>query len=131
MKGIGMHPESICCFLCSLQSNADAGRVISFFFYFCFVLTSPSLFSWRLENAAAAPRRFAHNLVLFLQSLSVFELQTDTWFHTELISTFGSVFLSSVFPLLLYFAEMIPGNDAVKLYSNILCLITLCLSLMS
>lgn len=22
MKGFGMHPESICCFLCSLQSNA-------------------------------------------------------------------------------------------------------------
>lgn len=37
MKGIGTHPESICCFLCSLQRNAigmgdsDMKRKISLF----------------------------------------------------------------------------------------------------
>lgn len=62
MKGIGTHPESICCFLWSLQSNAigtgkmDKEREVSLFLFF-FALTSPSLYSggrnWRLENTAA------------------------------------------------------------------------------
>lgn len=131
-------------------THMDMGREISLFF--CFVLTSPSLYSWnwRLENTAApgilpttsfsksdlrlGSKPISGSALVFEDKIqncfstfrvfyfSVFQFQVthQTWGSPQKYS----LYLSSVWKIH-PFTEMIPGIDAVKLYSNILCLITM------
>lgn len=155
MKGIGIHPEPTCCFLCSLQSNAngygkrDLPLFVCVCICVCFVLTSPSLCSrnWRLENTAAPGISPTASFFFFLKvrlalmldcvwlpksisgsalvvkdgiqnGFSAFRVFSAFQFQASATHTWTVCEREKV-------TEMIPGIDAVKLYSNILCLLTM------
>lgn len=84
MKGIWIHPESMCCFLCSLQSNKNGHgkRDVPLFFFFVrvFRINFPFIVLLKLETwKHCSSGRCAHNPLIQSQTRSWTALQTHIW----------------------------------------------------